>query len=130
MIWKLIGIIGLIIFFRSLALWIASDWKDTKRNSAANQEIENFKRLKDKIRKLNETLDEIEKIEEMIADIDECEPSKRHSNFSVHWGNRNKYGFMLDGEGSTTEDLRTLAIDEHERLTTSLLRQIQELQGK
>lgn len=130
MIWKLIGIIGLIIFFRSLALWIVSDWRETRRNSEINQDVEDYNRLKDRIRQLNETLNEIEKLEELIADIDECDPSKRHSNFSVHWGGRNKYGFMLDGEGITTEDLRTLAIDEHERLCTSLLRQIQELQGK
>lgn len=130
MILKLIGLVGLFLFFWSLAVWVASDWKETDAQNQAKSEIENFERLKKGIRRLNDTLDQIEQIETLVTDIDKCAPGKRHTSFSVHWGGKNKYGFMLDGDGITTEDLRTLAVDEHERLCTSLLRQIQELQGK
>lgn len=128
MIWKAIGVIGCIYYVYSLIAFVIRDAQTEKRLKQLKSETDAFAELKSRIRNLNATFDKIEQIEELLTDIEICSPGKLHKNFILHWNGDEQYDFLLDGDDITTERFHELAEAEYEKLRSSLLEQIQELQ--
>lgn len=120
----------LVWFLYSAAKWAIAEYRDTPEQEQQEEEAEKAEiyLLKEKIKAMYRTVEQIEKVENLMTDIETCEPNTLIRNFQLNWNGKQKYDFFADGDSDTTDRLHDLAETEYERLCSSLLEQIADLQ--
>lgn len=123
-----VGVVLTGVFTYTLGKYVYDDIKSTPQERREQQEIQDFTELKSRIRMLNHTLDELEEVENLLTDVETCKPGEQHRYFHLCWNGNKKYSFLADGGNMTTDKLRELAEAEYQKLRSTLLEQIQDLQ--
>lgn len=124
--------IGLLILLNALACF--SFYRFVLCNDSEEKIIESKREynheLSDRIEKINRINEQIKGIQELITDID-LSGEENLKNISLDWettsGKNLSADMLIDGQSEVTKQMRKLAGERLEELTTSLFNEIEKL---
>lgn len=125
--------IGMLILLNALACFLFYRFvlvKDNEEKKIIESKREYSHELSERIDKLYWLNEQIKSVQELITDI-ELSGEKNLKNFTLEWqttlGKNLSADMLIDGQSEVTKQMRKLAGERLEELTTSLFEEIEKL---